>query len=121
MANRIRGEIAAQLDGRSWTLVLTLGALAELEGDYRCASLAELLQRFSAETLSATDMIALLGAGLRGAGNDVTNDQVAMMQAPGGVAGFAAITADLLRAAFGDPDPAGGEEPLSSADASETL
>lgn len=102
MANRIRGEISAQLDGRQWTLVLTLGALAELEDVYNCTSLASLLERFTAEKLSATDMIALLGAGLRGAGHDVSNDQVAMMQAPGGAVGFAAITADLLSAAFGD-------------------
>jgi hypothetical protein len=101
MPNRFRGEISAQLDGRTWTLVLTLGALAELEAAYQCDSLATLLQRFSPDSLSASDMIVLLGAGLRGAGHDVTNDQVAMMQAAGGVAGFAAITADLLTAAFG--------------------
>ncbi len=115
MANRIRGEISAQLDGRTWTLVLTLGALAELEDAYGCTSLAELLERFSAEKLSATDMIALLGAGLRGAGNDVSNDQVAMMQAPGGVAGFAAVTADLLSAAFGDQLPLDEDEQQSVA------
>lgn len=104
MENRLRGEISAALDGRSWTLVLTLGALAELEDAFSCKSLAELLARFSAETLSAKDIIILLGAGLRGAGNEVSNDQVAMMQTAGGAAGFAAIAADLLRAAFGDRD-----------------
>jgi hypothetical protein len=31
MTNRQRGEIEALLDGRNWTLCLTLGALAELE------------------------------------------------------------------------------------------
>ncbi|MEP3049674.1 MAG: gene transfer agent family protein [Roseibium sp.] len=105
MPNRIRGEISAQLDGRRWTLVLTLGALAELENAFDCKSLSELLARFSADTLSAKDMVVILGAGLRGAGHDVSDDQVAMMQATGGVAGFAAVTADLLSAAFGDPTP----------------
>ncbi|MEP4766404.1 MAG: gene transfer agent family protein [Roseibium sp.] len=104
MPNRIRGEIAAQLDGRSWTLVLTLGALAELENAFECKSLAELLARFSSDTLSAKDMIVILGAGLRGAGHDVSDDQVAMMQAPAGISGFAAITADLLSATFGDSE-----------------
>jgi hypothetical protein len=114
MPNRFRGEISAQLDGRTWTLVLTLGALAELEAAYKCESLATLLQRFSPDSLSASDMIVLLGAGLRGAGHDVTNDQVAMMQAAGGVAGFAAITADLLTAAFGAPSTE-DDEPLAEA------
>lgn len=102
MTNRIRGEISAQLDGRQWTLVLTLGALAELETAFDCKSLTELVGRFTAERLTARDMIVLIGAGLRGAGNDVSNDQVAMMQTTGGAAGFAAIVADLLVAAFGD-------------------
>ncbi len=31
MVNRQRGEVEAVLDGRAWTLCLTLGALAELE------------------------------------------------------------------------------------------
>ena len=31
MANRLRGEIEAELDGKRWTVCLTLGALAELE------------------------------------------------------------------------------------------
>ena len=56
--------------------------------------------------------MVILGAGLRGAGHDVTDGQVAMMQAPGGVAGFAAVIADLLAATFGDPemdDPAATE------------
>lgn len=104
MPNRFRGEISAHLGGRSWTLVLTLGALAELETAFECRSIADLLARFAADRLSAADMIILLGAGLRGAGNDVSNDQVAMMTAPGGIAGFAAVAADLLSAAFGDPD-----------------
>lgn len=102
MTNRIRGEIAARLDGRSWTLVLTLGALAELETAFDCASLTGLLDRFTADSLSARDMIILLGAGLRGAGHEVSNDQVAMMRTTGGAAGFAAIAADLLTATFGD-------------------
>ncbi len=110
MANRIRGEISACLDGRKWTLVSTLGALAELEDAFSCKSLAELLARFSAETLSAKDIITLLGAGLRGAGNDVSDDQVAMMQTAGGAAGFAAIAADLLAATFGNPQTGGAED-----------
>ena len=34
MPNCHRGEIAARLDGRDYTLCLTLGALAEMEAAY---------------------------------------------------------------------------------------
>jgi hypothetical protein len=38
MANRHRGEIEAELGGRKRTLVLTLGALAELDSARRISS-----------------------------------------------------------------------------------
>lgn len=101
MSNRLRGEISAMLDGREWTLVLTLGALAELESAFACEDLQGLVDRFASGRLAARDIIRVLGAGLRGAGNSVSDEQVAMMRAPGGVAGFAAIAADLLRITFG--------------------
>ena len=44
MANRYRGEVTAVLDGRQWTLCLTLGALAELD---RAQALAPDFQRVS--------------------------------------------------------------------------
>lgn len=110
MPNRLRGEIAAMLDGREWTLVLTLGALAELEAAYACEDLMALVERFSTGRLSARDMILLIGAGLRGAGNAVTDDQVEMMTAPGGAPGFAAVAADLLRATFSDADQRAEED-----------
>ncbi len=42
MVNRHRGEVAARLDGRDWTLCLTLGALAELESAFETDNLSEL-------------------------------------------------------------------------------
>ena len=45
MANRQRGEIEAVLDGRTWTLCLTLGALAELEAALGAGDLLELAKR----------------------------------------------------------------------------
>ncbi|MBO6757720.1 MAG: gene transfer agent family protein [Roseibium sp.] len=103
MANRLRGEITAVLDGRTWTLVLTLGALADLEDAFACEDLPALLTRFSSGRLSARDIIKILGAGLRGAGHEVSDEQVAIMTAPAGAAGFAAVASDLLSATFGDP------------------
>jgi hypothetical protein len=100
-ANRRRGEVEAELDGRSFRLCLTLGALAELEAAFAAEDLAALVQRFSSGRLSATDMVRVIGAGLRGGGNAVSDDEVSTMRTENGVAGFAAIVADLLTATFG--------------------
>lgn len=99
--NRHRGEIAARLDGEIRLLCLTLGALAELETAFGVANLAELAERFESGRLSAGDIIKIVGAGLRGAGNIATDEDVAQMSAEGGVAGFARIAAELLWATFG--------------------
>ncbi len=101
MVNRLRGEIEAVLDGRRWTLVLTLGALAELEQAFGVADMAALADRLGSGRLSARDAIRVIGAGLRGAGHQVEDGQVAAMAATGGAAGFAAIVVDLLVATFG--------------------
>ncbi|GLK69905.1 gene transfer agent family protein [Ancylobacter dichloromethanicus] len=101
MANRHRGEIAAELDGRRRTLVLTLGALAELEDAFGAEDLVALTERFSRGRLAAKDAIRLLAAGLRGAGEAVTEDEVARMTMPGGAAGFARLVGELIAATFG--------------------
>lgn len=99
--NRHRGEIAARLDDEIRLLCLTLGALAELETAFGVANLADLAERFETGKLSAGDIIKIVGAGLRGAGNIATDEDVAQMSTEGGVAGFARIAAELLWATFG--------------------
>ena len=79
-ANRRRGEVDAELDGRCYRLCLTLGALAELEASYAAEDLAALVNRFSSGRLSATDMVRVIGAGLRGGGNPTTDAEVAAMR-----------------------------------------
>ena len=100
-ANRRRGEVDADLDGKQYRLCLTLGALAELEAAYAADDLGALVERFSRGRLSATDMIRVIGAGLRGAGNDVSDDEVGAMRSGDGAAGFASIVSDLLTTTFG--------------------
>ena len=51
--------------------------------------------------MSARDLTAILGAGLRGGGNAVTDDDLARMSIEGGLKGAAEIAARLLRATFG--------------------
>lgn len=100
-ANRRRGEIAAELDGREYRLCLTLGALAELEAAYAADDLGALVARFSGGQLSAADLVRLIGAGLRGAGNAVSDDEVRSMRCTNGAVGFAGIVAELLAVTFG--------------------
>jgi hypothetical protein len=108
MANLHRGEIAAELDGRPLTLCLTLGALAELEAGYDGADLLHLAERFSGGRIAASDAIRILGAGLRGAGHEVSDAEVARMRCEGGAAGLLRIVARLLNATFAPAEDAAG-------------
>ena len=101
MPNAQRGEIAANIGGEERVLCLTLGALAELEARLGAGDLVGLGERFAGGRISARDLIAILGAGLRGGGNAVTDDDLARMAIEGGLAGAAEVAAQLLRATFG--------------------
>jgi hypothetical protein len=103
MANPHRGEIDALIDGRPRTLVLTLGALAELEAAFGVADLAALADRFAGGRLSARDLTRILRAGLIGAGEAVSEDEVARMQVAGGLPGAIALVTRLLEATFAEP------------------
>ena len=106
MANLHRGEIDAVLDGQSLRLCLTLGALAELESTFGDEDMLALAERFARGRLSARDAVRIIGAGLRGAGHQVTDDAVARMRAEAGAAGFVDIVSRLLTATFGAADDA---------------
>lgn len=100
VANRHRGEIAAELGGKTCTLVLTLGALAELEDAYGGEDLLAIAQRFEQGRIRATDAIRVIGAGLRGAGHDFSDADVAKLTSEQGAVGYMRIVADLLKATF---------------------
>jgi Phage tail tube protein, GTA-gp10 len=108
MANRHRGEIDARFDGVPHTLCLTLGALAELESAFGDADMLALAQRFEGGRLKAADAVRIIGAGLRGGGHKVTDDDVARLQVDGGAAGFVTIVAQLLAATFGAAEGGSG-------------
>jgi hypothetical protein len=116
MANAHRGEVEAVLDGKSFRLCLTLGALAELEAAFGDEDMLALAQRFGGGRLSARDCVRIIGAGLRGAGYEISDDAVRAMQAENGAAGYVDTVARLLRATFGDEAEgrrASAEEPAS--------
>ncbi|MEM5473431.1 gene transfer agent family protein [Hoeflea sp. AS60] len=111
--NRHRGEIVAMFDGEARLLCLTLGALAELESAFGVSNLAELAGRFEAGQLSAGDIIRIVGAGLRGAGNRLSDEDVAQMSTEGGAAGFARIATELLWVSFGGAEADGTSKTLA--------
>ena len=96
-----RGEIEARFDGVPYRLVLTLGALADLESAFGDEDMLALAARFERGRLSSRDCVKIIGAGLRGAGSTLSDEDVARMQADGGVAGFVDCVARLLTATFG--------------------
>jgi len=106
--NRRRGETEAAFDGRPRRLVLTLGALAELEHAFGVGDLAALAERFESGRLSAADALHILGAGLRGAGAEITDAEVARLTHEDGAAGFVRAVAELLEATFGGAGESGG-------------
>jgi hypothetical protein len=114
MANLHRGEIEATLDGTPHRLCLTLGALAELEAAFGDEDMLALANRFSGGRLSARDAVRIIGAGLRGAGTQITDDAVARMQGEGGAAGFVDIVARLLAASFGGTPASGSAIAIDS-------
>lgn len=111
MANLHRGEIEAEIDGVRRRLVLTLGALAELEAAFGADDLVALAERFGTGRLRARDLTRIIAAGLRGAGEDVSDEQVSAMTVDQGAAGCLRIAADLIAATFGGEGPAEEKPP----------
>jgi hypothetical protein len=104
MANRYRGEIEANIGGIRRRLVLTLGALAELEDAFGADDLVALTERFASGRMKARDLTRIIGAGLRGAGETVSDAEVAAMAADDGAQGYVRIAAALIAATFGEAD-----------------
>lgn len=101
MANAMRGEIEAVIGGRRRVLCLTLGALAELESRLGAGDLNGLAERFEKGRVSARDLASIIGAGLRGGGEAMSDEELMALPVEGGVRGAAEIAARLLSATFG--------------------
>ena len=103
MANPWTGEVALVIDGQERTLKLTLGALAELEDRLQVGTLVELVQRFEAGRFSSRDVLAVLVAGLRGAGAGLEDVDLTHAEIAGGPMAGARVAAQLLARAFMTP------------------
>jgi len=104
MANPWSGEVELVIDGNPRVMKLTLGALAELEQALKVGSLVDLVQRFESGGFSAGDVLALIGAGLRGGGVAMTAADLASAEFEGGPMQAAKTAAQLLARAFMTPD-----------------
>lgn len=100
MVNPARGEVELVVDGQPCSMRLTLGALAELEAQLEVGSLVALAERFESGTVSAAELIALLGAGLRGGGAEISDAELAKAELAGGAIGAMKAGLALLSATF---------------------
>jgi len=103
MGNPYRGEVSLVVDGRELPMRLTLGALAELEAELQNDSLMALVERFESGVFRAGDLIALLVAGLRGAGWQGDAVVLGRAEIGGGAIGAAKAAGRLLKLAFSLP------------------
>lgn len=103
MANPLTGEVRVLIDGHPHTAKLTLGALAELESDLGTASLVDLVARFENGSFSASDVLSLLVAGLRGGGWTGERADLLSARIEDGPLGAARAAARLLACAFDAP------------------
>jgi len=101
--NPHRGEVQASVDGQSYMLKLTLGALAEIE-QALALDLLEISERFETGQISAGDCLHVLAAAFRAGGNDLSDTDVAAMTFEGGPAGAFKLVAQLFIAAFPPAD-----------------
>lgn len=90
--------------GEARVMRLTLGALAELEAGLSAGSLVDLVERFESGGFSSTEVLALIVAGLRGGGWDVSRETVMHAEIDGGPMAAARAAAELLARAFMVPD-----------------
>ncbi|HWA91809.1 MAG TPA: GTA-gp10 family protein [Rhizomicrobium sp.] len=74
MANKARGESELIAGGKSYRLLLTLGALAEIESGLGLADLAELPARL--KQTRAADLAVVAAALLRGGGHEMNPAEV---------------------------------------------
>jgi len=100
MANPWTGEVALVIDGERRVMKLTLGALVELEQALEAGSLMELVQRFEGGNFSSRDVLALVFAGLRGGGVEMTKAEIGRAEIEGGPMAAARAAAELLARAF---------------------
>lgn len=108
MGNPWSGEVDIRIDGERRVMKLTLGALAELEGDLGAETLVDLVTRFEGGAFSSADVLRLIVAGLRGGGWRGGASELLSAEIEGGPVAAARAAAQLLVRAFQLPEPGDG-------------
>lgn len=104
MGNPYRGDVDLVVNGQALPMRLTLGALAELEVELESDSLMALIERYENGLFRSLDIVALLVAGLRGAGWQGGSDELLTAQIEGGPMEAARRAGLLLKRAFSLPE-----------------
>lgn len=103
MANPHRGEARLALNGRHYTLKLTLGGLADLEDRLGAADLAALAARLGSGRLSSRDLVVLLQSGLHGGGHALTEAEIEAWPLEEGIEPILSAVVAMLERSFGPP------------------
>jgi hypothetical protein len=116
MVNRARGEAMLAAGGRQYRLLLTLGALAEIEDGLGLDDLSGVAARL--KQTRAADLAIVAAALLRGGGHDMCPADVLRLECDLG-AMVAGVTAAFENAglARGEEGPRGGPFPGSASSA----
>ena len=99
-SNPARGEVCLKINGEERALRLTLGALAGLEQRLETQSLMGLAERFESGRVASADLIALIAAGLGGAGHPVEEEDLAKADIAGGPVAAMHAGMELLSRTF---------------------
>ena len=76
MANKRRGEIEFETGGNTYIMCMTLGAMAEIEEVFELESISDLGDAFAGGKIQTKKLIGLLGALIRGGGQDISNEEI---------------------------------------------
>ena len=95
MPNRIRGEAELNAGGRSYCLLLTLGALAEIEDGLGLENLSAVAARL--KSVRAADLAIVAAALLRGGGHELSPADV--LRLPCDLGTLVAAVTDAFNAA----------------------
>jgi len=106
MPNAIRGEAALTISGQSHTLLLTLGALAEIEDGLGLADLSQIGPRL--KQARAGDIAVIAAALLKGGGGSLTPAEVLALPVDLGTL-MAAIAQCFARAGLKSENASAGE------------
>jgi hypothetical protein len=101
MTNRHRGEVSLNLGAERYALRLSLQALAEIEAALGAADLQGLGERFAGGRIAARDLVALLGAAIRGGGANLPDAEIASRIGAEDLPRAVAALAELFALSFG--------------------